>query len=206
MNKFIDWVSQFLNKRLNLRSRILVIVAALIILPSFLLPLWSLEFWSAQYPEGLDMYIYSHKLESGADGNDLVEINILNHYIGMKAIEAEDFSEFKWIPLALLIFVFISIRAAVFGKMGKLVDAFFLFLYFGAFSIWTFWYKLYQYGHNLDPRAPVNLEPFMPPVFGYKPVGQFKVWSYPEFGSYLLGIFALLLVTAMWVSRKEESL
>jgi len=206
MKKYIDWVSQFLNKQLNLRSRILIVLAALIIIPALFLPLWSLEFWSQQYPEGLEMYVYTHKLESGDDGNDLVEINILNHYIGMKAIEAEDFSEFKWLPLALLIFIFIAFRAAVFGKMGKLVDAVFLFVYFGIYSLWTFWYRLYTYGHNLDPRAPVNLEPFMPPVFGYKPVGQFKVWSYPEAGGYLLGVFVLLLLAAMWLSRKEEAI
>ncbi len=206
MKKYIDWVSQFLNKQLNLQSRILIVIAALIIIPTLFLPLWSLEFWSAQYPEGLEMYVYTHKLESGDDGNDLVEINILNHYIGMKEIEAEDFSEFKWIPLALLIFIFVAFRAAVFGKMGKLVDAIFLFVYFGIYSLWTFWYRLYTYGHNLDPKAAVNLEPFMPPVFGYKPVGQFKVWSYPDTGGYLLGIFVLLLLAAMWLSRKEEAL
>ena len=206
MKKYIDWVSQFLNKQLNLQSRILVILAALIIIPTFFLPLWSMEFWSYQYPEGLDLYIHSQKLESGNDGADLLEINILNHYIGMKAIEAEDFTEFKWIPLALLIFIFIAFRAAVFGKMGKVVDAFFLFVYFGIYSMWTFWYRLYSYGHNLDPRAAVRLEPFMPPVFGYKPVGQFKVWSYPEAGGYLLVVFVVLLVLAMWLSRKEEAL
>lgn len=206
MKKYIDWVSQFLNKQLNLQSRILIVLAALIIIPSFFLPLWSLEFWSAQYPEGLEMYVYSHKLESGDDGNDLVEINILNHYIGMKAIEAEDFTEFKWIPLALLIFIFIAFRAAVFGKMGKVVDAFFLFVYFGIYSMWTFWYRLYSYGHNLDPKAAVRLEPFMPPVFGYKPVGQFKVWSYPEAGGYLLVVFAAILLLAIWLSRNEEAL
>ena len=206
MKKYIDWVSQFLNKQLNLQSRILVILAALIIIPTFFLPLWSMEFWSYQYPEGLDLYIHSQKLESGNDGADLLEINILNHYIGMKAIEAEDFTEFKWIPLALLIFIFIAFRAAVFGKMGKAVDAFFLFVYFGIYSMWTFWYRLYSYGHNLDPRAAVRLEPFMPPVFGYKPVGQFKVWSYPEAGGYLLVVFVVLLVLAMWLSRNEEAL
>jgi len=204
MKTLLRSISNFFEKPLNVKSRLLVVLAALLIIPTFFLPIWNLEFWSTQYPEGLDLYIYSYKLDAGDDGNDLTEINILNHYIGMKALEDKDFSEFKWMPLAFLIFIFISLRAAVFGKMSKLVDAFFLFLYFGAYSIWAFWYRLYSYGHNLDPRAAVDLEPFMPPVFGYKPVGQFKVWSYPDTGTYFLLAFVLLIVVAAWLSRKES--
>jgi hypothetical protein len=89
--------------------------------------------------------------------------------------------------------------------MDKLVDAFFLFVYFGIYSVWSFWYRLYSYGHNLDPKAAVRIEPFTPPVFGFKPVGQFKVWSYPDVGSYAFGMFAILLVIAIWLSRKEKS-
>ena len=88
-----------------MKSRVVIAVAALLLVPTFFLPLWNMEFWSYQYPDGLELNIYSHKLESGDDGAHLAEINILNHYIGMKALEAEDFTEFKWIPLAMVIFI-----------------------------------------------------------------------------------------------------
>ncbi len=52
-------------------------------------------------------------------------------------------------------------------------------------------------------RASVQVAPFMPPVFGYKQVGQFDVWSYPALGSYLFAVFGLLLVAAFWLSWRR---
>ena len=37
----------------------------------------------------------------GDDGNDLTEINVLNHYIGMAELKPADFTELKWIPLVI---------------------------------------------------------------------------------------------------------
>ena len=34
-------------------------------------------------------------------GQDIKEINLLNHYIGMKDLVAEDFTEFKWMPFVI---------------------------------------------------------------------------------------------------------
>ena len=36
------------------------------------------------------------------------------------------------------------------------------------------------------PKAAVQVEPFTPPVFGHKMVGQFEVWSYPSPGTWLM--------------------
>jgi hypothetical protein len=189
---------------LDFKSRLLLVVAAIVLLPSFFFPLWSLEFWAYQYPEGLNLYIYSHKLVGGDDGNDLNEINILNHYIGMAELEEEDFLELKWIPLAMGIFIVLALRAFIFGRIGKVLDVFMLFAYFGVFSLWSFWYKLHYYGHNLDPRASVKVDPFDPPLFGFEQVGQFKVWSYPGIGSYLLIAFGLILLASMIISIKNN--
>jgi hypothetical protein len=204
VKEFFSRLSSKLDKRLNFKSRLLLAVAAIVLLPSFFFPLWSLEFWSYQYPDGLNLYIYSHKLVGGDDGNDLNEINILNHYIGMAALEEEDFLELKWIPLAMGIFIVLTLRAFIFGRIGKVLDVFMLFAYFGVFSLWSFWYKLHYYGHNLDPRASVKVDPFDPPLFGFEQVGQFKVWSYPGIGSYLLIAFGLILIVSMIISIKNN--
>ncbi len=197
MRSIFFWITEKLEKQLNLKSRLMLLLAAICLVPSFFTPLWSLEFWSYQYPEGLNLYIYSHKLVGGNDGNDLKEINILNHYIGMAALEEEDFLELKWIPLAMGIFITLTLRAMIMGRIKAAIDVLMMFSYFGAFSLWSFWYKLHYYGHNLDPRASVKVDPFMPPVFGFEQVGQFKVWSYPGIASYFLALFSLLLVLAI---------
>ncbi len=205
MNKSLSRLNGVLGQPVTDASRILLLIAALVLIPTFFLPLWNLEFWAYQYPDGLTLDIYSHKLVGGNNGNDLAEINILNHYIGMAELEEEDFQELKWIPLAIGMFIILTLRAFVFGTIGKILDVVMLFVYFGLFSLWSFWYNLDHYGHQLDPKAAVKIAPFTPPIFGYEQVGQFKVWSYPSISSYLLTGFALLLILAMVLSWRAQS-
>jgi hypothetical protein len=43
------------------------------------------------------------------------------------------------------------------GIVVALTDSFVLFCYFGLFSLWSFGYKLYRYGHELAPTAAVKV-------------------------------------------------
>lgn len=198
-------LTEKLHQPLSLPGRLLVLAAAIVLAATFLFPLWHMTFVAQQYPEGLELYIYSHALVGGDDGNDLTEINVLNHYIGMKELIPEDFSELKWIPLVLGAIIVLSLRSVVVGTLGSVLDVLVLSGYFGAFSLWSFWYKLSTYGHELDPRAAVKVDPFTPPVFGYNMVGQFEVWSYPSPGTWLMLAFGLLLLAALVVSWRETS-
>jgi hypothetical protein len=197
-----------LDRPLTLSSRVLTFMAALVLLPAFFAPLWHMYFYAQQYPEGLELFIYSHDLVGGDGGNDLTEINVLNHYIGMAELKPSDFTELKWVPLVLGLIGVLTLRAAAIGTLRSLIDVVVISLYFGAFSLWSFWYRLGYYGANLDKKAAVAVEPFQPPMFGYKEVGQFGVWSYPALGSYLMGLFGLLLaagVVLTWRARSAES-
>ena len=72
------------------------------------------------------------------------------------------------------------LRSVVFGQMGNVVDLFAVYCYFGVFSIGSFWYRLYQYGHNLDPHAPMHIKPFTPLLLGTKQIANFRESSYPR--------------------------
>jgi hypothetical protein len=92
--------------------------------------------------------------------------------------------------------------------MAHLVDVMVLFGYFSLYSLWSFGYKMWSYGHNLDPTAPVTVDPFMPPLFGHKTLANFEVYSYPAPGSYALALVALLLLAAVilaWRRRPNAS-
>jgi len=182
--------------RLGGPSRALLLVAALALVPTYLAPLWNLTMFAPQYQEGLRLDIYSYKLEGGNKGQDVKEINLLNHYIGMRDLATEDFTEFKWMPFVIGALALVMVRAAVFGKMANLVDVLAMFGYFGAFSLWSFAYKLYRYGHDLAPTAAVKVAPFMPPVFGRAQLANFEVYSYPAFASYAIFASALALLAA----------
>ena len=204
MKTWMDKANAFFELTLSLRSRLLILVAVIALIPAFLFPLWNMTFRSNQYLDGLTLNIYSYRLEGGKTParDDLREINALNHYIGMRPLLESDFSEFEWIPFVIGALAVLALRAMVIGKMSNLVDVFVIFSYFGLFSFWSFYNRLYAYGHNLDPTAAIKVAPFTPPLIGRQVVGNFTVTSYPGAGSYALVAFALLLLAAIFLSRR----
>lgn len=205
MEKLLDKANLFFDLSMGLRRRALVQLAALLLIPAFLFPLWNMTLYSKQFPDGLDLRIYSYTLEGGhpQGRDDLREINTPNHYIGMQPLLESDFSEFKRIPLVVGVFFILSLRGVVIGKMTSLVDVAVVFAYFGLFSLWNSYNRLYQYGHNLDPTAAVKVPPFMPPLFGSKQLANFTVYSYPGAGSYFSVGFLLVLFLGIFLSRKR---
>jgi copper chaperone NosL len=205
MSDFLVKETTFFELPLTLKSRVLILVAVVALLPTFLFPLWNMSFYSNQYTDGLVLHIYSYQLEGGKTANrdDLREINSLNHYIGMRPLLESDFSEFTWIPLVVGLLMVLALRAMVIGKMSNLVDVFVLFTYFGLFSVWSFYHRLYTYAHNLDPTASIKVPPFTPPFFGSKQIANFTVNSFPGPGSYAFIAFAVLLLLAIFLSGKR---
>ncbi len=204
MRQSIEKVNRFLDAPIGLAPRTLLLLALLLALPAYVTPLYDLTMFAPQYQDGLRLHIYSYKLVGGNHGQDLREINVLNHYIGMKDLAAEDFTEFKWLPFVIGILGLLFLRAAVLGKITHLVDVLVLYLYFGAFALWSFAYKMYWYGHNLSPSAAVRVAPFTPPLFGYKKLANFEVYSYPAIASYALAGIALCLVLALLLAWRES--
>jgi len=187
---------------MRLDSRIATVVAALFILPAMFLPIWRVTLVAPQYPEGLRMFIHAFTVRG-----DLSKINILNHYVGMKPISPAEFPEFRFIPFFVLRFTLLALVAAVVSRkeIGALGWA--DFIIFGAAMLADFYFWLYDYGHNLDPRAAMRLEPFTPPLLGSKKLMNFRVISTPDVGAILM-IFAgalgpLVLLWDHYRSRKE---
>lgn len=201
----LEKANRFFDLPLSAGSRMVALVAVLLLIPALLFPLWSMTLYSNQFPDGLNLYIYANSLQGGhpADRDDLKEINTLNHYIGMHSLADSDFTEFKWIPLMLGLFFILGLRTIVLGKMSNLVDSAVLFGWFGIFSLWSFYSKLWLYGHSLDPTAAVKVPPFMPPMFGSKQLANFTVYSFPGAASYFLFGFLVLLGLAAALSRKR---
>ena len=196
----------FLRRPLTLGARVLLLLGIAALIASIILPLWKITLIAPQYQEGLTLQIYSYQLVAGNGGQDLVEINGLNHYIGMKPLEQADFFEMRWVPFALGVFILLALRGAAIGTMRSLVDLLALYLYFTAFSLGSFYYRLYTYGHDLDPKAPMTIEPFTPVLIGRQQIANFVQSSWPQIGSVFLAVFPLCVIAAMWLSRREKPL
>jgi len=205
MRAFLKKANLFFDLPLTATSRVLIVAAVLVLIVTYVSPLWYMSFYSNQYTDGLLLNIYTYKLEGGMSPNrdDLREINSLNHYIGMRPLLQSDFSEFTWLPFVIGGLMLLALRAVVLGRMANLVDVVVLFAYFGLFSLWSFYHRLYSYGHNLDPTAAIKVEPFTPPVFGEKVIANFTVESYPNVASYALAAFFILLLLAVVFSWKH---
>jgi hypothetical protein len=204
MGALIEKLNRFLETPLGPAPRGLVVLALLLLVPSYFVPLYDMTMFAPQYPEGLRLHIYSYKLDGGHDGQDVKEVNVLNHYIGMKDLSTDEFTEFKWMPFVIGMLGLLFLRTAVLGKTSHLVDVLVLYLYFGLFSLWSFAYKMHWYGHNLAPTASVKVDPFTPPLVGYKKLANFEVYSFPAVGSYALLAVALLLLAALWLSWRTS--
>jgi copper chaperone NosL len=206
MHASLQRADRFLDRPIDLWARVMLLAAAVLLMTAYFWPLWNLTMFAPQYPDGLRLDIYSYTLVGGNNGQDIKEINLLNHYIGMHELVNESFGEFKWMPFVIGALALLVLRAVAHGTVVALVDVTMLFVYFGAFSLWSFGYKLYRYGHDLAPGAAVHVPPFMPPMFGYQQIANFEVYSYPRAASYAMAGVVLLLFAALiwtwWQTRR----
>jgi len=192
-----------LDRPVNRTGRILLLAATLLLLLGGTLPLWRISLVAPQYAEGLTLDMYAYQIVAGNKGQDLAEINTLNHYIGMKPIAQADFLEMKVLPFAIGVFALLALRSVVIGRIVTLVDLSVLFLYFGVFSLGSFAYRLYTYGHQLDPHAPMKIAPFMPVVMGSQQIANFVQTSLPLAGTICMTAFLVLLIAALVSSVRQ---
>lgn len=189
----------FLDRPLIAWSRLGLLAIIVPLALAFGEPLWRISMTAPQYPSGLYMEIYSHKIDGGNHGQHIKEINTLNHYIGMRKIDRAELSDLDWIPFALGLLIVLTLRCAAIGNVRALVDLAVLGGYIGVFALGRFVYKLYVFGHNLDPDAPLKLEPFTPAIFGSKQIANFTTESYPQLGAiYIAVYFGGLIAILLW--------
>ncbi|AZI67452.1 hypothetical protein EIB71_07115 [Kaistella daneshvariae] len=175
-------------------TRITLVILGIALAVAIFVPIWSIYLNAPQYPEGLAMFIHSNKVSG-----EYKIINGLNHYIGMKEIHADEFWEFKILPYALAFFAALCLLAAFMNSRKILYFVTGLFLLFGVGFVIDFWRWLYDYGHNLNPNAAIIVPgmSYQPPLFGYKQLLNFEVWSYPNIGGgIMIGAGVILIILA----------
>ena len=185
----LDKFYNFLDRPLFGIARLILLLVVVPLALTFTQPLWRISMQAPQYPAGLYMEIYTHKIEGGNGGQHIKEINTLNHYIGMHKIDRAELSDLDWIPFGIGLLIVLTLRCAAIGNVRTLIDLAVLAGYVGVFAMGRFIYKMYVFGHNLDPDAPIKLPPFTPAVFGTKKIANFTTQSYPQLGSLYIGVF-----------------
>lgn len=196
-------VTRFFQSDLSTPTRLVLVLVALALVPAIFLPIWKISLLAPQYPQGLEMQIYATEV-----AGDLDEINILNHYIGMHAIESDEFREFIFIPFFILRFLAFAVLAALVGRMPVAAIGYIDYSIFGAVMLYDFQTWLADYGTDLDPAAPLTMEPFVPGILGTTEVGNFGVTALPGPGGILMlaagALGPVILGWEWWRWRKRR--
>ncbi len=191
------------NKKMSKQSKAMVLVAAIFLAIAIFVPLWYIDMDAPQYPEGLRLLIYPNTI-----GGDVEIINGLNHYIGMQTLHAENFIEFTLLPYLIGFFAVFAAIVAFVANRKLLYTLFGLFLTFGVVSMVDFYRWLYDYGHNLDPNAAIQVPgmAYQPPMIGFKQLLNFGVFSFPDIGGWMFigaGVLLALAVVVEWKRNKK---
>ncbi len=190
------------------KSKALMLIGVLLLTSLFVLPMWNITLEAPQYPDPIGMNIHINKL-ADMNPNDIKNINIMNHYVGMKEIP-ESIPEFE-------IFVYVVIGAILLGLIiaFKLNYKWYLIWFIamcvlGCLGMYDFYLWEYDYGHSLSDKAAIQFKnpdgtpmAYQPPLIGTKTILNFVAHSYPRSGGYLLFLGMFLSLAAYFVGKKE---
>ena len=175
----------------------MILLAAGLLIVSIFLPWWRMDFYAPQYPEGLDIIVTPTEVKG-----DIDTINNLNHYIGMAEFNTESFPELQYMVYIIIALAVIFIITAILRNKKVLYLAIGLYMALGALGLWDMYRWLSAYGTDLDPMAPIDLEPFVPPILGENTIANFVTYSKFSSGALLLAIAYILLIIPLWKDRK----
>lgn len=191
-------------KKMKPLSRIVIALSALMMITAYYVPLWQILMWAPQYPEGLEMKIWVDNITG-----DVKIISALNHYIGMKHIEVSMFPEFGYMIYIIGAIITVGLLTAVFNRKALLLVYTFLIVACGAAALIDFYIWGYNYGHNLDPTAPIVVPgmSYQPPLIGTKQLLNFTAYSGPDTGGWVflvIGVVVIgVLVYEIYTSRAQ---
>jgi copper chaperone NosL len=180
-------------KKLQPISRVLILLTAAAMVSAYFVPLWQILMWAPQYPEGLDMKIWINNITG-----DVKIISALNHYIGMRHIEVSMFPEFGYMIYIVGFVIVFGIITAIINRRFMLAAFSILIITCGIAALVDFYMWGYDYGHNLDPKAPIIVPgmSYQPPLLGTKQLLNFTAYSGPDIGGWIFFVAGIIAIGA----------
>jgi copper chaperone NosL len=176
--------------------RVLILLAAILLGLSVVFEYWSLTLHAPQYPDGLEVTIFTHEVVG-----DVSEVDGLNHYIGMMPLAEAAELERDIASAATIIIVALGIAAAILRPRLSALLAVPIALFPIVFAA-DLYFWLYKAGHDLDPTAALSssIKPFTPAILGEGIVGQFSTTAHFGAGFWIAVAAAVLAIVGI-VSR-----
>lgn len=174
-------------------------LARICLLVSLFFPYWHIKLKAPQYPRrDLQIDTYVNRVEG-----DMREINLLNHYIGMKPLEDAapiEKATGVWVVIGMVLLMEIAMHIHSRWALLLLLPA----LVFPLAFLADLHYWLNLFGQNLDPKAPLSssIKPFSPPALGEGIIGQFKTVAWMGTGLWLAWMAAGLMLIGLVLHRR----
>ncbi len=180
------------------RPTLLLGTAALLLLISIFFPYWRIRLFAPQYPGGLVAKVYVNRVEG-----DVHEIDSLNHYIGMRPLEEAAQLE-RSLSIILIVAMALLVAGAIYVHSPWAAVLSLPALLYPLIFLADLYYWLWNFGTNLDPRAPLSssVKPFVPPLLGEGRVGQFRVVAIWDIGLWLAILASILIIVGLYYHRK----
>lgn len=169
-------------------SRLFIQLAAILLGVSLAFQYWSLTLHAPQYPDGLEVTIFTHKVVG-----DVSEVDGLNHYIGMMPLaDAAEFEREIAAPATVVIIIAAFVASLLRPRWTALLALGVVMFPIVFAADLYFW--LYKAGHDLDPTAALSnsIKPFTPAILGEGIVGQFSTTAYFGAGFWIAAAAAVL--------------
>jgi copper chaperone NosL len=182
-------------------SSIIMWIVAVLFSGVYFFPLWQITLEAPQYPQGLGIHIWVDEI-TGAEPHDLQNINGLNHYIGMKAIEPDAIPELRYMKFIAGLLIASAALVALLRKKALLVAWVAVAVLLSAVGMADFYKWEYDYGHDLDPNAAIKVPgmSYQPPLLGTKQLLNFRTTAWPGLG----GVAAMLAVALAGLTALRE--
>lgn len=186
-------------KKLKTSTRVIIAIVSLALISAYYVPLWQILMWAPQYPEGLEMKIWINDLSG-----DVKIISALNHYIGMKHIEVSMFPEFQYMIYIIGAIIGFGLLTSLVNRRVMLSALIIILVACGVAALVDFYLWGYDYGHNLDPTAPIVVPgmAYQPPLIGTKQLLNFTAFSGPDIGGWIFLIIALVLMASAFLEYR----
>ncbi len=172
--------------------------AAMLLIVSLLLPYWVLKLSAPQFPKGLTVTSYVNRLTG-----DVGELEGLNHYVGLGSFQdAATFERSIAIAAVIMLAGLLVASLLIHSRWVLLLVT--PALLFPIIFLVDLQYWLWDFGHHLDPAAPLAkaVGEFTPPIFGPAEIAQFDTLALPGYGLILAFIASGLVATGLYYHRR----
>jgi hypothetical protein len=151
-----------------------------------------------QYPEGLILTLYVNKVSG-----DITEIDVLNHYIGMKPLSQAGILE-RTLSVVAIIVMALAVTGATFVYKKWAIFLTLPIIVYPLIFLADLYFWLWTFGQNLDPTAALSssVGPFVQPVVGRKVIANFVSTGTLDIGFYIACFAVFLVLLGLYFHRR----